>query len=135
MLYITGKMFWLVGNKIRLSLSRISYKTSVCMLASKSRCFEFYITKKSVFAFSSLKHARLSFIAQKTCFGLFAVILGCFRCYCTKKWFSSIMQGVTLIFTWFYSNNGFPFFWLSYAVSESSFWEQTCSLFVLFSVP
>ena len=62
------------------------------MLARKSRCFEFYITKKSVFAFSSLKHARLSFIAQKTCFGLFAVILGCFRCYCTKKWFSSIMQ-------------------------------------------
>ena len=69
------------------------------MLARKSRCFEFYITKKSVFAFSSLKYARLSFIAKKTCFGLFAVILGCFRCYCTKKWFSSSMEGVTLIFT------------------------------------
>ena len=105
------------------------------MLARKSRCFEFYITKKSVFAFSSLKHARLSFIAQKACFGLsaiilgcfrcyysfiaqkacfglFAIILGCFRCYCTKKWFSSSMLGVTLIFTSFYLNNGFPFFWL-----------------------
>ena len=31
------------------------------------------------------------------------------------------MQRVSLIFTWFYWNNGFAFFWLSYAVSESSF--------------
>ena len=69
------------------------------MLATKSRCFEFYITKKSVFAFSLLKHVGLSFIAQKTCFGLFAVILGCFQCYCTKKRSSSSMQGVTLVFT------------------------------------
>ena len=28
MLYISGKMFRFVGNEIRLSLSRISYKTS-----------------------------------------------------------------------------------------------------------
>ena len=88
-----------------------------------------YHKKKSVFAFSLLKHVGLSFIAQKTCFGLFAVILGCFQCYCTKKRSSSSMQGVTLVFTWFYSNNGFAFFWLSYAVSESSFWGQPCSLF------
>ena len=42
-------------------------KIRFCMLATKSRCFEFYITKKSVFAFSLLKHVGLSFIAQKTC--------------------------------------------------------------------
>ena len=85
--------------------------------------------KKSIFAFSLLKHVGFSFIAQKTCFGLFSVILRCFQCYCTKKRSFSSMQGVTLIFTWFYSNNGFAFFWLSYAVSESSFWGQPCSLF------
>ena len=60
-------------------LSLIVAKVGFCMLATKSRCFEFYITKKSVFAFSLLKHVGLSFIAQKTCFGLFAVILGCFQ--------------------------------------------------------
>ena len=86
--------------------------------------------KKSIFAFSLLKHVGFSFIAQKTCFGLFSVILRCFQCYCTKKRSFSSMQGVTLIFTWFYSNNGFAFFWLSYAVSESSFWGQPCSLFL-----
>ena len=99
------------------------------MLATKSRCFQFYITKKSVFPFSLLKRVGFGFIAQKTCFGLFALILGCFQCYCTKKRSSSSMQGVTLIFTRFYSNNGFAFFWLSYAVSASSFWGQPCSLF------
>ena len=104
-------------------------KVRFCMLATKSRCFEFYITKKSVFAFSLLKRVGFSFIAQITCFGLFAVVLGCFQCYCTNKRSSSSMQGVTLIFTRFYSNNGFAFFWLSYAVSESSFWGQPCSLF------
>ena len=31
--------------------------------------------KKSIFAFSLLKHVGFSFIAQKTCFGLFSVIL------------------------------------------------------------
>ena len=41
-------------------------KIRFCMLATKSRCFEFYITKKSVFAFSLLKHVGLNFIAQKT---------------------------------------------------------------------
>ena len=41
-------------------------KIRFCMLATKSRCFEFYITKESVFAFSLLKHVGLNFIAQKT---------------------------------------------------------------------
>ena len=47
--------------------SLIVVKIRFCMLATKSRCFEFYVTKKSVFAFSSLKHVGLGFIAQKTC--------------------------------------------------------------------
>ena len=86
--------------------------------------------KKKRFCFFVAKYVVLSFIAQKTCFGLFAVILGCFQCYCTKKRSSSSMQGVTLVFTWFYSNNAFAFFWLRcYAVSESSFWGEPCSLF------
>ena len=84
--------------------------------------------KKSVFAFSLLKRCTQLY-STKNMFGLFAVILGCFQSYCTKKRSSSSMQRVTLIFTWFYSNNGFAFFWLSYAVSESSFWVQPCSLF------
>ena len=51
------------------------------MLATKSRCSKFYITKKSVFPFSLLKHAGLSFIAQKTFWfvccniGLFSLLL------------------------------------------------------------
>ena len=61
------------------------------MLATKSRCFQFYITKKSVFAFSLLKRVGFGFIAQKTCFRLFALILGCFQCYCTKPDFHSIL--------------------------------------------
>ena len=65
------------------------------LLATKLLCFELYITKKSVFAFSLLKHVALGFIAQITCFGLFAVILG----YWTKKRSSSSMQLVTLILT------------------------------------
>ena len=56
-------------------------KIRFCMLATKSRCFEFYITKKSVFAFSLLKHVGLNFIAQKTFWfvccniGFFSVLL------------------------------------------------------------
>ena len=56
-------------------------KIRFCMLATKSRCFEFYITKKSVFAFSLLKHVVLNFIAPKTFWfvcsniGLFSVLL------------------------------------------------------------
>ena len=56
-------------------------KIRFCMLETKSRCFEFYITKKSVFAFSLLKHVGLNFIAQKTFWfvccniGLFSVLL------------------------------------------------------------
>ena len=42
-------------------------KIRFCMLATKSRCFEFNVTKKSLFAFSLLKHVGLSFKAQKTC--------------------------------------------------------------------
>ena len=87
-----------------------------------------YHKKKRFCFFSLLKRVGFGFIAQKPCFGLFAVILGCFQCYCTKKR-SSSMQGVNLISTWFYSNNGFAFFWLSNAVSKSSFWGQPCSLF------
>ena len=54
-------------------------KIRFCMLAS--RCFEFYITRKSVFAFSLLKHVGLSLIAQKHVWfvccniGLFSVLL------------------------------------------------------------
>ena len=61
--------------------SLIVAKIRFCMLATKSRCFEFYITKKSVFAFSLLKHVGLNFIAQKTFWfvccniGLFSVLL------------------------------------------------------------
>ena len=147
-LFLIENMFWRVGNEIgcfedfvtkkqrfrfsiRNTLFWVSWyrKYVFCMLASKSRYFEFYITKKGIFAFSLLKHVGFSIIAQKTCFGLISVILRCFQCYCTKKRSFSSMQGVTLIFTWFYSNNGFTFFWLSYAVSESSFWGQPCSLF------
>ena len=104
-------------------------KIRFCMLARKSRCFEFYITKKKRFCFFVAKTRWTQLYSTKNMFGLFAVILGCFQSYCTKKRSSSSMQRVTLIFTWFYSNNGFAFFWLSYAVSESSFWGQPCSLF------
>ena len=59
----------------------IATKIRSCMLARKSLCFQFYITKKSVFAFSLLKHVGLNFIAQKTFWfvccniGLFSVLL------------------------------------------------------------
>ena len=62
-------------------LSLIVAKIRFCMLATKWRCFEFYITKKSVFAFSLLKHVVLNFIAPKTFWfvccniGLFSVLL------------------------------------------------------------
>ena len=104
-------------------------KIRFCMLATKSRCFEFYVAKKKGFCVFVAKRCWTQLYSTKNMFGLFAVILGCFQSYCTKKRSSSSIQRVTLIFTWFYSNNGFPFFWLSYAVSESSFWGQPCSLF------
>ena len=56
-------------------------KIRFCMLATKSHCFEFYITKKSVFAVSLLKHVGLNFIAPKTFWfvccniGLFSLLL------------------------------------------------------------
>ena len=101
--------FLYVGNKIVLLWVLYHKKKHFCFFVAKTRCTQLYSTKNM--------------------FGLFAVILGCFQSYCTKKRSSSSMQRVTLIFTWFYSNNGFAFFWLSYAVSESSFWVQPCSLF------
>ena len=60
-------------------LSLIVAKIRFCMLATKSRCFEFFVTKKSVFAFSLLKHVRLSteimfwFVCCNI--GLFSVLL------------------------------------------------------------
>ena len=79
-------MFWRVGYEIGsfghfvkkktaisffvaliLSLVLIVAKIRFCLLATKLLCFELYITKKSVFPFSLLKHVGLSFIAQKTC--------------------------------------------------------------------
>ena len=86
-------MFWRVGNEMGCfehfvtNVSECSFSTLIvgkilfCMLATKSRCFAFYITKKSVFAFSLLKHVGLNFIAQKTFWfvccniGLFSVLL------------------------------------------------------------
>ena len=62
-----------------LFLSLIVAKIRFCMLATKSRCFEFFVTKKSVFAFSLLKHVRLStenmvwFVCCNI--GLFSVLL------------------------------------------------------------
>ena len=59
----------------------IAAKICFCMLGTKSRCVEFYATKKSLFAFSLLKHVGLSFIAQKNVWfvccniGLFSVSL------------------------------------------------------------
>ena len=100
--------FLYVGKKIALLWVLYHKKKRFCFFVAKTRWTQLYSTKNM--------------------FGLFAVILGCFQSYCTKKR-SSSMQRVTLIFTWFYSNNGFAFFWLSYAVSESSFWGQPCSLF------
>ena len=98
-LYVGNALLWVLYHK----------KKRVCFFVAKTRWTQLNSTKNM--------------------FGLFAVILGCFQSYCTKKRSSSSMQRVTLIFTWFYSNNGFAFFWLSYAVSESSFWVQPCSLF------
>ena len=136
--FVTKLHFWfsiLLEKYFGLLATKLDYLWAVYHIKPAFACWQedraalSFISQKKCFAFSSLKHARLSFIAQKTYSGLFAIILGCFRCYCTKKWFSSSMQGVILIFTWFYSNNGFPFFWLSYTVSELSFWGKTCSLF------
>ena len=136
--FVTKLHFWfsiLLEKYFGLLATKLDYLWAVYHIKPAFACWQedraalSFISQKKCFAFSSLKHARLSFIAQKTYSGLFAIILGCFRCYCTKNWFSSSMQGVILIFTWFYSNNGFPFFWLSYTVSELSFWGKTCSLF------
>ena len=55
------------------------------MLATKSRCFQFYFTKKSVFAFSLLKRVGFGFIAQKTCFRLFALNIGLFSVLLHQK--------------------------------------------------
>ena len=136
--FVTKLHFWfsiLLEKYFGLLATKLDYVWAVYHIKPAFACWQedraalSFISQKKCFAFSSLKHARLSFILQKTYSGLFAIILGCFRCYCTKKWFSSGMQGIMLIFTWFYSNNGFPFFWLSYTVSELSFWGKTCSLF------
>ena len=136
--FVTKLHFWfsiLLEKYFGLLATKLDYLWAVYHIKPAFACWQedraalSFISQKKCFVFSSLKHARLSFIAQKTYSGLFAIILGCFRCYCTKNWFSSSMQGVILIFTWFYSNNGFPFFWLSYTVSELSFWGKTCSLF------
>ena len=102
-------MFLYAGNKNALVWILCQKRKRFCFFVAKTRWTRLYSTENM--------------------FGLFAVILGCFQSYCTKKRSSSSMQRVTLIFTWFYSNNGFAFFWLSYAVSESSFWGQPCSLF------
>ena len=59
-------------------LSLMVAKIRFLYVVTKSRSFELYITKKSIFAFSLLKYVGFSFIAQKTCFGLFSVILRCF---------------------------------------------------------
>ena len=110
LIFLVAKIrFLYVGNKIALLWVLYHKKKRFCFFVAKTRWTQLYSTKNM--------------------FGLFAVILGCFQSYCTKKRSSSSMQRVTLIFTWFYSNNGFAFFWLSYAVSQSSFWGQRCSRF------
>ena len=45
--------------------SLIVAKLRFCMLATKSRCFEFNVTKKSLFGFSVLKHVGLSLKHKK----------------------------------------------------------------------
>ena len=94
--------FLFAGNKTALLWALYYEKKCFCFFVAKTRCTRLYSTNN-----------------------MFAVILGNW----TKKRSSSSMQLVTLILTWFYSNNGFPFFWLSYAVSQSSFWGQPCSRF------
>ena len=81
MLYITGKMFRFVGNEIRLSLSRISYKTSVCMLARNALLWVLY-HKKKCFCFFVAKTRKTQLYSTKNMFwfvccniGLFSVLL------------------------------------------------------------
>ena len=112
MLYITGKMFRFVGNEIRLSLSRISYKTSVCMLARNALLWVLY-HKKKCFCFFVAKTRRTQLYSTKSMFWFVCYNIGLFSVLLHQKRFSPSMQGVTLIFTWFYSNNGFPSFTLS----------------------
>ena len=107
---------------MRTGFSFLPYQNCAFDLSSYPNHLLVYHKRKCFCFFSLLKQVGFGFIAQKTCFGLFAVILGCFQCCCTKKGSSSSMQGVTLIFIRFYLDNGFAFFWLSYAVSELSFW-------------
>ena len=98
----------------------------------------------NTFLFAGNKIALLwALYYEKKRFSFFVAWTRCTQLYSTKNMFSfvccnigllhekksSSMQLVTLIFTWFYSNNVFAFFWLSYAVSQSSFWGQPCSRF------
>ena len=134
------------------------------MLATKWRCFEFYITKKSVFAenFFLFKKPKLHFgrsislknmfwfVCRKKAFLLiFVAKMRGIRLYSTKTRFWSVCCNIGLFLVLLYQKvvffqyagthpdflsiflkQRFAFFWLSYAVSESSFWGQPCSLFL-----
>ena len=102
--------FLYVGNKIALLWVLYHKKKRFCFFVAKTRWTQLY-SIENMFWFVCCN------------IGLFSVLLH------QKKGPSSSVQGVTLIFTWCYSNDGFACFWLSYAVSESSFWGQPCSLF------
>ena len=91
--------------------SLIVAKIRFCMLATKSRCFEFYVTKKKRFCFLVAETRWTRLYSTENMFGLFAVILGCLQSYCTKK--SSLSESP----------------WFSLDFTESSFWGQPCSLF------
>ena len=109
-------------------LSLIVAKIRFSMLVKKLRCWTF-ISEKKCFCFVIAKRRCTQFYTTKHMFWFACCNSGLFQCYCTKKRFSSSMQRFTLIFTWFYSNKGFPFFWRSYPVSELSFRGQPSSLF------
>ena len=92
-------------------LSLIEAKIRFCMLATKSRCFEFLVTKKkSVFAFSLLKRVRLitenMFWFVSCNIGLFSVLLH------QKKGLLPVCRESTWFSLDFTQTTVFSFFWL-----------------------
>ena len=98
-------------------------------IQQKNRCWLFRATTLS--GKLAPKLSSLSVISQKVGFllfvcyntlhlhnGLFAVKFCCFHRYCTGKRFSSSLQRVTLLFSWFYSKPRF-FLWLAE-------WQRFC---------
>ena len=79
------------------------------LLKTKLGLLKLYIAKKGIFAFLLVKHVAINFVAQKPSFGLFAVKLCCCQRYWTCRRFSSSLQRVTLLLTWFYSKHPFCF--------------------------